>query len=1340
MVHPPTPRSLEALIKWSNETTRIVHSHTASAQNSYSQVQVIRRSIHVALMNLLHHASSIHRGTDAFNDLAGKELERMQDLIEGHERDLQVLGMVPVNRALLVPTSSDASRTNQANRTLDNWISPKRLQAVADSCTGVYNEMREKVSELEGEITRLNEQTNFLQEDAEPGASQFAIDSLEECLQASARAEELANFIEDQCSPDSNGWPVADKLDNATVEQLAAGAEELLLLDEVARECVRRLTAELNEARFRGLDILNRISLLQSQYADFGSALAAVDSDLHSTKMDGFKHLQRLKNMLWAYGATIIEIVRRREFAEHFLDKSQALAELMAQHSAKDKEKRAAHKRDLAGLLPFEIDGMNGQPPSLEITTSRTSASEVAAKLSRDDIEALLKLLDEVEQQLEKRDYKGQERTGGIAGALARGGKCKGTAEVKASLQKLLLELDQVEATFQALVDRHLLNSGPEPSTDDSSEADAAPLNGHGERRASTRRRADALRRKYEAEKEALEQRHEQQIREHERAKQEAEDQLARERQDFSLRQAELDQAQLEIRNLKADGETAEARRLNLVDEVTSLRKELEQSRRAEAETRREAEEDTERIHELEMHLSDVQAELEDARAAQHDATSRIEGLLSQGSSAEKEVHVAQERITELTDQLSQARQDAHQAKESAMEAEATKDKLMRNYRAEADGDRAILEEKLKTLESELAISVERMERATREASFLRQELQVKQDALEVVRGQLASADESHERMIKETELSKEMAADAELTKLALERIHADLMAQSRMWATQMLRLQQTVKNMPVMSSRSAASAEARLASTQMVLTSSEELEKQGALEAFHQDDLQTNGEELLKVLRLVNPKDIHDETKTKLDTLVTLVKKWQKAYKSSNDKMTKAQESARERLAFSNFQVGDLALFLPTRDSNADKPWAAFNVDFPHHFLNTNGLLGEQIRSRQWIVARIVSMKERAVGAGEDAEKPYQLEPGAKYYLLDVQEYNGPTGPSTSSSRTRHVSSSQVHGERPAPSSRSVSMPDSRLRRAASEDQPSNAPAGNPPERASPSAYDSPPCHDVSAITSPVVPLSEKTAPSGLTRALKSPSRATSPSIPKTGEARIVPRNASDMLPLVEDAQPAFDRGRRNGGQLASVGKEIPVDNVARQHVRNALVSEGIGNPFSSSPSGAASSVPERPSPSPLRASAINLGLSSSASRRSTFLTKGKSALESSSPTSATAASIPTKAEPLTDFAAATGESYGSPRSGNSSDAISVAMKDHAGRPTTISRSASAQLSAASPRRASSFMTSTMSRMAGKRIGFAAAASSSGTTRDDAVVGSQDSERSAASDLLRRFADPSQV
>lgn len=97
------------------------------------------------------------------------------------------------------------------------------------------------------------------------------------------------------------------------------------------------------------------------------------------------------------------------------------------------------------------------------------------------------------------------------------------------------------------------------------------------------------------------------------------------------------------------------------------------------------------------------------------------------------------------------------------------------------------------------------------------------------------------------------------------------------------------------------------------------------------------------------------------LDTLGKLsgvIRKWQKQCKEY-------RERAKGRIVFRNFAKGDLALFLPTRGGGGgggERPWAAFNVFFPHYFLQATGPLGEQLRTREWIVARITSIAERIV------------------------------------------------------------------------------------------------------------------------------------------------------------------------------------------------------------------------------------------------------------------------------------------------------------------------------------------------------------------------------------------
>ncbi|TIB36397.1 hypothetical protein E3P84_01015 [Wallemia ichthyophaga] len=104
-------------------------------------------------------------------------------------------------------------------------------------------------------------------------------------------------------------------------------------------------------------------------------------------------------------------------------------------------------------------------------------------------------------------------------------------------------------------------------------------------------------------------------------------------------------------------------------------------------------------------------------------------------------------------------------------------------------------------------------------------------------------------------------------------------------------------------------------------------------------------------------------------------VRRWQKEAKVN-------RERAKEKLAFRNFGRGDLALFLPTRNAAA-KPWAAFNISFPHYFLKPTPSQSETLKSREWTVARITNIDEKIVDGTSD--NPFGLGIGVKYFLLDV-------------------------------------------------------------------------------------------------------------------------------------------------------------------------------------------------------------------------------------------------------------------------------------------------------------------------------------------------------------------
>ncbi|KAF9905788.1 oligomeric, coiled-coil, peripheral membrane protein [Lobosporangium transversale] len=189
---------------------------------------------------------------------------------------------------------------------------------------------------------------------------------------------------------------------------------------------------------------------------------------------------------------------------------------------------------------------------------------------------------------------------------------------------------------------------------------------------------------------------------------------------------------------------------------------------------------------------------------------------------------------------------------------------------------------------------------------------------------------------------------------------------------------------------------------------------------------------------------------KKKLLDTEHLLKRWQRECKHLKEKYNRAAAEAHEKIAFRNFKVDDLTLFLPTRNS-VTKPWAAFNINFPHYFLDPSSTMVSQLRNREWIVARITSITEAIVDKRlEVAEEnngttpsslattstavsfhnPFGLADGVKYYLLEATSWNGYHGHGKSSSyhsgsgresssKLRHHSSTSALSESSSSSSR---------------------------------------------------------------------------------------------------------------------------------------------------------------------------------------------------------------------------------------------------------------------------------------------------------------------------------
>jgi autophagy-related protein 11 len=148
--------------------------------------------------------------------------------------------------------------------------------------------------------------------------------------------------------------------------------------------------------------------------------------------------------------------------------------------------------------------------------------------------------------------------------------------------------------------------------------------------------------------------------------------------------------------------------------------------------------------------------------------------------------------------------------------------------------------------------------------------------------------------------------------------------------------------------------------------------------------------------------------------------RKWQREARGYREKARRQHAEAHDKIAYRSFKEGDLALFLPTRNTQKSgglKPWAAFNVGAPHYFLREKE--SHRLTNKEWLVARINKVEERIVDLSKnmtssttvaasdaaasdvdadvdaDDDNPFDLSDGLRWYLLDAQEEK-PGAPST--------------------------------------------------------------------------------------------------------------------------------------------------------------------------------------------------------------------------------------------------------------------------------------------------------------------------------------------------------
>lgn len=696
---------------------------------------------------------------------------------------------------------------------------------------------------------------------------------------------------------------------------------ELKILDTTLRTELNTLCTTKNAYTNHLLTTLRQISSLNNTLLTLPQSLTSLQLSFRPTgasgtanpKVNSFSHILRLHNMLYAYGATLVEIVRRKEFDRFFYARAQSVLEVMAKVSANERKRRQVYRSEIYGQLPFETKGMEDvSVPTIDFSPTRPASDYVYA-LERDDVDELLSLLDDLEDA---------SNTDQDTSALVAIRECK------TGLDKLVEKMEKIEGGFDKIAERVLLSSSridhsrrrctffflfihyhsPYPAI----EADDQEYQELIERIRSLEETKAKEETRFLSEKASLE----------------SELRLLKSRLSdlssaFSEERTRSERLERDLSSAHSQTETEIEKRRVLEelhsDLTTDMKMQTLELQRALADATSQAQV----AETLRRELDVMQGEFEEIKVLESKHEQHVQQLLEEQARNLQLLEEARSRGEDLQGQIRKAQEESDDVREALKEKEREKERVvrekvsehervMRDCRAEADGDRAILERRFEEVravkesaERELREIKGELDGARMDISALKmdlgraeRELAVARDIERVLRDDLKAGQVSKEGFEIRVEKSERLLAEFIDVAIAFRDSHLKA-----------LNAALTMTAHPSSRQSSATLAESVFSTSGL---------RHSIIPNTAQDEPSpidpSDPPAVLEALRAFD----HDVFLEAIAKTGSTIRKWQRQYKEY-------RERSKGKISFRNFAKGDLALFLPTRNS-VSKPWAAFN------------------------------------------------------------------------------------------------------------------------------------------------------------------------------------------------------------------------------------------------------------------------------------------------------------------------------------------------------------------------------------------------------------------------------
>ncbi|KAI7890527.1 uncharacterized protein EV154DRAFT_421878 [Mucor mucedo] len=415
------------LYSYSGSLMEGIQTHAKIASDTVEEQKMQTMALNVALENLNSHIGSGTRKVQAYLEVAKKELARQNGLLKSLNNDINILRHTSIHKAILDKLDNGDERLK-----LLDFVDLDRIGSIHTESKQLYNNLKKKSHEL-AKVTRelANHQKDLLDHVGKSSNLQSLDATLSDVKSIAKTAQECSDDI-------SKSIPkVEDTINKLTSDSVSIAFSNMSLNTRRNSASSSPVSFSMAKKKFDSLNHLaiyqfddpiyklvkydtimrqNVSNLIKSKYSSISefflnmSIVSGIQDCIVEMEHDTAEELDRLnlfkkkygkndlesvRQVAFAYGALLIELVRRREYKNIIVKNSNLLADLLSDYRSVEEKRREQFKRIVSKSLPFRFADLDKPSPQSEVNLNLVKDHNETT-LEKGDITEFISLLNTV--------------------------------------------------------------------------------------------------------------------------------------------------------------------------------------------------------------------------------------------------------------------------------------------------------------------------------------------------------------------------------------------------------------------------------------------------------------------------------------------------------------------------------------------------------------------------------------------------------------------------------------------------------------------------------------------------------------------------------------------------------------------------------------------------------------------------------------------------------------------------------------------------------------------------------------------------------------------------------